>query len=197
LSASTDATASSDDTVVSTLTLPKINLRGSGSRKLTLKFDRPGDVPDGSYEFIASATAVGTGTAPAEAVTATPVTIASPKVDLATAFADGSPISLDAGHHSTVTLTVRNAGNVTASGTLDMTLFGSADAALDDTDTVLATLPARRIRIRPGKAVTIHIHLPAGVGGAGGTNFVLASASSSIQPADDNSSNDLAAAPVA
>jgi hypothetical protein len=191
LAASTDATESSDDTVVSTLTLPKVNLRGSGSRKVTLKFDRPADLPDGSYEFIASASAVGTGTAAAEAVTPTAVKIQSPTVDLATAFADGAPIGANRG--SSATVLVRNVGNVTARGVLDLTLYASADAVLDDTDAVLASLPARRINIRPGRSLRIHVRLPA----VGSTSQVIALMSSSTDPADAEPSNDVAAVPVA
>jgi hypothetical protein len=197
LYASTDATVSADDAVVATLTLPKLNLHGLASRVLRLKVTLPGNAADGAYEFIASADATGTGTAPALATTNSPVTIDSPKVDLATAFADAGPITLSSTRPTTASVTIENAGNVPASGTVDLTLYASADATLDATDAVLTSLASRKIHMRPGKSITIHVHLPAAGAALAGTKFVLASTTSATNPADDNSSNDLAARPVA
>jgi hypothetical protein len=197
LYASTDATVSSDDAVVTTLTLPKLTLRGSASRTVKLKATLPDNLPDGSYVFIASADAAATGTAPAEAATVGAVAIESPKVDLATTFAGTNPIALSAGRGTTTSVTIRNTGNVLASGTLGLTLYGSADATLDDADAVLTSLPSRKIRLRPGRSVTIRVHLPAPGGADAGTGYVLASASPSTNPPDDDASNNVAAAPVA
>jgi uncharacterized membrane protein len=197
LYASTDATVSSDDAVVTTLTLPKLTLRGSASRTVKLKATLPDNLPDGSYVFIASADAAATGTAPAEAATVGAVAIESPKVDLATTFAGTNPIALSAGRGTTTSVTIRNTGNVLASGTLGLTLYRSADATLDDADAVLTSLPSRKIRLRPGRSVTVRVHLPAPGGADAGTGYVLASASPSTNPPDDDASNNVAAAPVA
>ena len=122
--------------------------------------------------------------------------IEAPKVDLATTFADGRPIHLDSGHPTNATVTIHNSGNVLATGTVDLTLYSSGDSTLDDADSVLTHLPSRKIHIRPGKSVSIHVRLPATAGGVGGPGYVVAAASSSTNPADDDPANDIASAPV-
>jgi len=197
LYASSDATVSADDAAVTTLTLPKLNLRGLASRMLRLKVTLPDDVADGAYEFIASADATSTGTAPALATTNDPVTIESAKVDLATTFADAGPIAITSGRPATALVTIENSGNVPATGTLGLTLYGSADETLDATDAILTSLPARRIHIRPGRSVTIRVRIPTADAGLNGANFIVASTTPTTTTPDADAADDVAAVPIA
>jgi hypothetical protein len=197
LYASSDATVSADDAVVTTLTLPKLNLRGLASRVLRLKVTLPDNVADGAYEFIASADATGTNTAPALATTNDPVTIESAKVDLATTFADVGPVTITPGRPATALVTIENSGNVPASGTLGLTLYGSADETLDATDAIVTSLPARRIHIRPGKSISIRVRIPTADAGLNGANFIVASTTPSTTTPDADATDDVAAVPIA
>jgi hypothetical protein len=194
--ASADEAVSADDVTVTTLTLPRIALRPGGSKSLRVKFTRPDGLADGSYEYIASATATGTNTAPAQAVAPAAVIIETPNIDLATTFASDTPVAVRPGRPATALVTIHNLGNVTATGTLSLSLYASADQALDDSDVILATLP-RKAHLKAGQAVTVRVRFTAPAGDAGGTYSLIASTTSSLQRPDTHSSNDTAAVATA
>lgn len=192
LYASTDQTLTSDDTQITTLSLANLNLRVGGSRTVNVRFNYPTSLADGSYYLIASVDEVGTNTAPANAVTATQTDLAAANVDLSTTFNSTQPITVTPGQNDSATVTVQNLGNVTASGTLDLSLYASVDGAIDSSSEFLTSIPTRTIRIRPGKSVTLRIKFAAPVDLAAGSYQLIASAISSTNPADTNSANDVA-----
>ena len=191
LNASTDGSLSADDTFITTISLPKVTLRAGASRTVRLKFDYPSDAPDGTYKIIASINATDTNTAPATAVTRSAVMIAAPFVDLSTGFGSDQPVTVNPGHSGSATVTIQNLGNVTASGTIDLNLYASADQTLDASDMLIGSMTGKTIRIRPGKSITLHVRFDAPLD-AGGTYNVIASLTSNAQPGDSNSSNDVA-----
>ena len=169
-----------------------MNLKPGGSKNVTVRFTRPDGLATGDYDYIAAATADGTNTAAAEAVTAAPVAIEAPVVDLSTAFADEQPIHVNPGRPSRALVTVTNDGNVTAAGTLGLTLYASSDATLDAGDTVLTELPTKKVHLRAGKAMKLRVRFTSPEGLAAGSYVVIASVTPTVQPADDNGTNDVA-----
>jgi hypothetical protein len=192
LYASTDGSVSADDTVVTTIALPQVALRPDASKTVKVRFTRPTGLADGDYNLVASIAATDTNTAPARAVTPSPLRLEAPRVDLSTTFASAEPIHVDAGRAEGVSVTVRNLGNVAASGTLGVTLYASTDRALDAGDTLLAALPTRKLRLRSGHGVTLRARFR-GPDGAG-SYFLIAAATPTVQPLDSNASNDVAVA---
>lgn len=194
LYASTDQTLTSDATQITTVTLTKVNLRAGGSRTVNVKFDYPTTLSDGSYYLIASIDETGTNTAPANAVTGTPANVAAANVDLSTTFNSTQPITVSPGQNDTAIVTIQNVGNVTASGTVDLSLYASTDGAIDSSSEFLTSIPTHAIHIRPGKSITFRVKFVAPTDLSAGTYQLIASTSSSTNPSDSNSSNDVAAA---
>jgi hypothetical protein len=192
---STDATTSADDATAATVSLRKLNLKPGGSKPVTFRFARPATLASGNYDYIASATAEGTNTAPAEAVTP-PVAIDAPTVDIAAGFGGTGTVRVRPGRNGNATVTVLNAGNVTATGTLDLTLYASTDQALDASDAVLTTLPGKKVKLKAGKTQVLRAHFAA-PGVAGGSYFLIASIAPTVQPADSDAANDVASAATA
>ncbi len=192
LYASTDSSASSDDATIATITVSKITIRSGHSKTLTLHFDYPAGVTAGSYYVIAAIDATATNTATAQAVSSTVVSITPPVVDLAATFTGVSSIKVDPGHRDSATITITNLGNVTALGSLNLALYASTDSALDTSDTLLNTITNRKVKIRAGKSIKLHIHFTAPLGLSGGKYDLIGSVTSFTQPADGNVSNDIA-----
>jgi hypothetical protein len=164
---------------------------------LNVKFTRPSDLGGGGYDYIAAETATATNTAPAQAVTASAVAIDAPTVDLSTAFAATTPVRVSPGRAGSAVVSVLNEGNVTATGTITLTLYTSSDPTPDASDTVLTTLSAKTISLRAGKSLKLHVRFDAPAGAAAGSYYLVASVSSTVQPADANPSNDAAAVATA
>jgi hypothetical protein len=195
LSASTDATTSADDAPVTTVSLPKVNLKPGASKTLVVKFARPDTLASGDYDYIASATADGTNTAPA-LVASGPVAIEAPVVDLSAGFGGTGTVRVRPGRNGTAVVTVTNEGNVAATGALDLTLYSSADPTLDATDAVLTTLPGKKVKLKAGKTQTVRVRFAAPLG-AGGSYFLIASITPTVQPTDADAANNVASAPTA
>jgi subtilase family serine protease len=193
--ASADSTLSSDDTILATLALGKVKLPPLGSKVVTLKLKYPLAMSAGSYDLIASATA--TGDAPTQAVSAAPVAVVQPVVDLATTFASGSPITVTPGKGENVKVTITNDGNYTATGTVSLNLYESADQMLDVADQLLAVISGHKISIAAKRSITLPVHFVAPAGLAVGTYNLIVSTTSKTNPADTNTSNDVAVLPTA
>jgi len=131
-------------------------------------------------------------TAPAVAVSTSPVAIAAPHVDLSTTFANGSTIRINPGGLTTAAVTIRNEGNVTATGTLGLNLYASANSTLDIADTLLATLPLRRVRLRPGQSMTLRVPFSDRLTDPPGTYDLIADPAPALQLPDADPSNDVA-----
>lgn len=190
--ASTDNSLSGDDTFVQTLSVPRLNIRGNGSKTVTVKFEYPTSVADGSYYLIASINATSMDTAIAEADANAPVAIAAPQVDLATTFGAADAVLVKPGKDGVASINIQNLGNVTASGTVDLTLYASPSQTVDVNAQRLTAIPTHKINIRPGHSITLHVHFKAPAGQAGGSYNLIASTTSSTPVADSNPANDTA-----
>lgn len=186
LYASLAGTATASDTLLNTLTIPKMTLGAGASKTVKVNFAYP-DPASGNYYITAAVTATGTNTAQATAVSSARVAVSRAVVDLATTFAS-QPI-VNAAGKGWADVTITNKGNVTTSGTLDsLKLYGSTDAFLDSADVVLATLSTRRIKLDAGRSITFKVHFAAPTG----VNNLIATASTSTSPPDDNAANNTA-----
>jgi hypothetical protein len=191
LYASTDGTLSSDDTAIATYTFAKVGAKASHTTDEILKFDYPTDLT-GSYYLIASITATGTDTASNDAVTSKAVSITPPTVDLAATFTSTAPVKINPGHNASTIITITNDGNVTASGTLDLALYASADGILAASDPLLSSITGRKIKIGAGKSIKIKVVFESPDDLVGGTFDLTASITSNTAPADSNASNNIA-----
>jgi hypothetical protein len=189
---STDTAVSSDDTAVTTLTLSNVTLRAGASKVVKLKFSYPTGVADGGYYFVASVDATATSTTPAQAATSATVAIAAPTVDLSTTFAGSQGVLVTPGKGADATVTIQNLGNVTAIGTVTISLYASTSTTLDASAQFLTSIPLRTIHLRAGRSMTLHIHFVAPQGLPGGTYNLIAATTSATTPADNNSANDTA-----
>jgi hypothetical protein len=190
LYATTDGSITSADTPFETVTLKKIAVASNGSTTVTVHFDYPTNVPNGSYEFAAAVTATGTDTAATDAVAPDSVTLSSPTVDLSNK-ALRSTVVVNPGHRKTIRLRITNTGNYIASGMLTLNLYSSTDATLDSSDPLLTPLE-KFIRLRPGRSTILSLRFLAPSSLAAGSYHLIAAASSSIRPPDVDSSDKIA-----
>ena len=158
LYASTTGTATTGDTLLTSVTLSNVTLKAGAGKIIKLKFTYPSSIADGNYFLTAAVTATSTGTAPADVSSPTKVAISEAKVDLATTFASALPITVTPGVGEDVLVNVQNLGNITASGLLGLKLYASADGVIDSNDPLLFNLPARQINLKSGKSMTFKIH---------------------------------------
>jgi subtilase family serine protease len=192
---STDGSATSGDTLLTTLTIPVLKLKAGASKVEKLKLTYPSTLDTGSYFLTAAIDATKTNTADATVSTARTISVAKPSVDLATVFSDGPAISVSPGDHESTSITIENLGNVNAVGTLNLNLYESPDGTLDTTvDPLLGSLSGRKINLRPGHSMTFKVQFLTPTGQAPGTYKIVALATSNTQPADSNSNNDSAVA---
>jgi uncharacterized membrane protein len=192
LYASQDGSVSTDDTEITTITVFNLKLDTGKSKSVKLRFAYPDGLADGRYEIVAQARAGG-GISQTESPAA--VTIAEPNVDLATTFADGALIDLNpASSQQTATVTVLNAGNVPADGNFEVRLYASTTGTVDDSSQLLATVPARRLKLKAGQSKSIRIRFTAPAALVAGSYDLIAVATSTTQPADANADNDTAVA---
>lgn len=189
----TDSASLAADTTVTTETFSNINLGVKRSETVRVKFDYPDSVASGAYFLIASLEEMGLNTANAVSTTESTVQIDAPMVDLATAFAAAQPVLVNPGKNASTVVTIQNLGNVTAAGTVDLSLYASADQTLDtSTDTLLTAVSGRAIRLLPGRSVRIRLTFQAPSDLTGGNYYLIASSTSVTQPADTNAANDVA-----
>lgn len=174
LYASADGTLDAADVPLAT-TIRAKSLGAGKSANLKVRFDRPADLPDGNYQLLARVTdAAGTADAtPGDdvAIGPAPAAFRAPFVDLGAAVSwqpDG-PVSTVGlfgrlPPEVTVGVDVFNAGNAIAKVPVGVTLYLSADGALDPADVAVATVtPGKAIKLVPGRAqtVTLTFRLPA------------------------------------
>lgn len=192
LFASTDSVLSADDTAFFSVRVPGVSLKAGKSKILTLKFNYPGSLPTGSYHLLATINAPESNTSESSFAASTPVTIAAPSGDLAASFV-GNPVVVRPGQNSMATLRIENVGNSVATGSVSLILYASTDQTLSaTTDEGLVGPPARRVSLKPGKSMTIRIPFVAPIDKAGGSYFLIASITPSVQPADPNPANNVA-----
>jgi hypothetical protein len=192
LYASDDGSVSTDDTEITKVTVFSLKLAPGKSKSVKVRFAYPSGMPDGLYEIVAQ-TRAGGGASQTDGPAA--VAITAPSVDLSTAFADGALIDLDpASSQQTATVTVLNAGNVSADGNFELRLYASSSGAIDDASQLLATVPTRRLVLKPGQSKSIRVRFAAPSALQAGTYDLIAVATASTQPADVNAANNTAVA---
>jgi subtilase family serine protease len=194
LYASADSTLSSADTLIGTVTLSRVSLAPRGSRTVRVKYTLPADLSGGNYFLIATADAsADANTADATVATPTAISVAAQHMDLAATFAASQAIAVTPGHRRAVAITLTNLGNVTAIGTIALNLYASSGTMLGAaSQQLLASVPARKIKLKAGKSITLLVAFTAPAQAAGSYNLI-ASINPSTQLADSNAANNLAA----
>lgn len=177
---------------------PRVSLKANATRSVTVSFVLPTDRPTGGYNILLR---LNNGNTVAENVTtnnltnALPLRLEQPFVDLSAAFRR-APTSLIAGSKRAASfqITLSNFGNVTAKGSVLLSLLRSNDVLVGD-DVLLASL-TRRISIAAGKStvLTLPYKLPAGA--TPGSEFILASVTPTTTPPDNNPSNQIVSTPI-
>ncbi len=193
LYATTQTSLDAGATAIVTLTIPKLSLKAGSSKIEMVKFAYPKGLASGSYYLIASTNTSGTSTTPSNSIAYTAVDIERPKVDLAAFFTNGTSVKVKPGHGTTANITVRNLGNVTATGSWSVALYSSLDMALDGSDLLLTKLNLKKITLAPGQSMTVRVHFVAPANLAAGTYNLVAATASVTNPADANLLNDVAA----
>ena len=151
--ASPDGFLDADDRALATVDKP-VRLRPGRSRNVPLVFSAAADVPAGDYTLLVRADAAGAVAEMHEwnnvAASAAPVAVSPPTVDLNGSLGAVRVTGTGARRRASATLLLRNDGNSRYNGPVAISLLASPDATADDADTLLATLPARTVRIKAG-----------------------------------------------
>jgi hypothetical protein len=159
LYASADAVLDPTDQLTAS-TSKSMKLKPGASKQVRMKFDYPA-LDDGAYRLLAFADASDvipeSDEANNVAATASAVQIARPFVDLSGVFAD-APV-LRAGKGITASLSLHNAGNMPARGSMSVQLLASTDATLDDGDVFVGRVPVR-VSLKPGATKKVRLRFP-------------------------------------
>jgi uncharacterized delta-60 repeat protein len=191
LYASADGALSGDDALIATLKIPALRLKAGQSKIVKLKFTYPATIAAGSYTVLAAVTQTNDGTAPAVAASAKAMTFETATADLGASFASGNTFGAKLGGRARAVLVITNNGSVTAAGPVKVTLYASADRAVDASDTILYGPVTRSVKIKPGKS--LKVTLPFSVPSVAFANL-LAQIVPATQPADASAADDLAVA---
>ena len=187
---STDGTAANEDATLTTVPLKNVKLKAGASRTLKVRFNYPTDLTTGTYYVVASADATATDTQATTAATAA-VTIAAPTVDLSVAFAGSTAVAVTPGKKDKATVRIANLGNVTAKGTVAVTL--TAVSAADGSSLALASVPrVLKVKMAAGKVMSLSLAFTAPTDVAAGEYTLIATITSATTPADGNRANDTA-----
>ena len=190
LGASSDGSATGA-TSFAHFSLPKLTLRNGASRKFTLKFNYP-DQLDGRFFLVASVDATNGATQTSHPATAAAVTIAKSSADLATSFAGQTSVSVLPDARNSVTVSVRNQGNIAASGSVSIDLYEAPGQSPDvNADMLLGGLAGKRINLRPGQSKTFRIRFTGPADRVGTYNLIAVTTLAGNFP-DDNGANDVA-----
>ena len=192
LDASTDPSASSGATALTTVTLKKITLVAGASKTVKIKFDYGSSLAAGNYYLVASVSATATNDASAQVASPASITIGAASVDLVTQFAQSEPLAVVPGKHETAHVIVTNSGNVAAQGTFSLNLFASTDPNAATDELLLRTLKSRHLDLRPGQSLSLAVSFSAPDRLAAGAYSLIATSTSATSPADTNAANDTA-----
>ena len=192
LYAASSSTLTGSEPVLGTLSIGTMKLAGGHSKKLRLNYTYASTLAAGTYTLVATVAATGTDTSPTQFASPSAVAVAQPTVSLSTTFNNANPIAVTSGHRGYAGVTITNSGNVTASGTISLSLFATALDYLDSTATLISNVITRTIRLRAGHSITLHIGFTAPLNQTPGNYNILAKTSSATTVTDDNNSNDIA-----
>jgi uncharacterized delta-60 repeat protein len=177
LFASSDGTIAAGDTPFATIP-QRIKLAAGHSTNLKLKFDYPSNLANGNYFIVASVDSTNIVAESNEAnnfaATARPVAIGLASVNLEGTL--GAPSSIaggKGGKKAMATLVLNNSGNVTASGTVHVSLFASAGLSIDGDDPSLGATKVH-IKLLPGHSRSFRVRLTLPASAISGSQFVIA-----------------------
>jgi hypothetical protein len=169
---STDATVDAGDAPLAAPLVKKLKLKPGAHKAIKLKVTGFPSVPDGDYFVLAQASAPSANAA-ASASSTTTVNIAAPFVDLAGALPAPAKTTLTAGKKAPVSLSLTNAGNVDATGTINVAL-ALRPAGGGEADVPLPAVPVK-LKLKAGTTRPVKLNAVAPVGTAAGTYFLVAS----------------------
>jgi hypothetical protein len=179
------ASGAPGQTLVGTIALPAINLKAGHSKVVRLNFTYPATI-NGSFKLLSYIVTPLRDNRPTQVTTATPFSIAAPVVDLAAIVAKNDSVLVRPGLPGTAEVTVQNWGNTAAIGTVTLNLYASSTKVIDANATLLPAGTTRRIHLRPGGTIKLHIRFYAPTNRTPGSYSLLASITSNTNPADTN-----------
>ena len=187
---STDSSSLSSDTFLATISVPNLTLAPNQSHVVLAKVAIPASLSSGKYYLVSEVNELSFDTAPAITASPTQIAIAAPFVDLAATYAAAQGVRVNPGHEGSVVITITNEGNVAASGTLGLLLYASSTQTLDTTTAAqLASISGRTIHIAPNHSIRVRLTFEAPQSMPAGSYFLIATATTSTQPADSNAAN--------
>ena len=169
-----------------------VKLAPGKSRNVKLNFTVAGGVPQGNYLLLVRPDAGGAVTERVEFnnVSASPAAIAIGPAfsDLTGSIGTVTVKGIGVRRAARATLLLQNLGNSAYAGPVTVSLLASTDATIDASDAVLATLPAKVVKVKAGgkKALRLRVavaSLPAG------SYHLVARMTPGGTPADTNSAN--------
>ena len=171
-------------------TTKSINLKAGGSKSFALpKFTFPTGL-NGKFFLVAKVTPVSgiteTNTANDVGSSASAITIAPGFVDIQNLFTGPVPSTLTRGKHASITVPLKNLGNLTATGTATITVTASHTAG--STGTLLGTVNVP-LKLKPGQTHSAKVNFTVPTTLAAGTYFAVVNATF---PGDTNAANNIA-----
>lgn len=191
--ASTDNSAAGEDATLGTLAIRKLSLPGGATKMVKVKLSYSSSL-SGNYFLVSSIAASNTDTTPTQVVSAAPVSVLPANVDLKTIFKNGDSVAVTAGKKESVFITVENIGNVTASGSITLSLYSSSDPTVDSTATLLTGGITKKINLKSGQSITVPVKFVAPAGLTPGNYFLVASIASTTSTPDSTTTNEVTAA---
>jgi hypothetical protein len=191
LLASSDGSTGPGATLLTSAVEP-VHLNVGKSVSLALRFLSPASLPDGNYFLVGEVSAA--GIASSQIVSAGPVTIIQPFVDLTSRIATLPVSAVGTGRRlSQMTIDVTNQGNVAAIGRVSIEVYVSVDGKLDDSAIPLNVSLPRSVHILPGKTVPLKVFFTALPGVPPGQYYLLAQVNPGRGIVDRDAANNLSA----
>jgi len=179
LYASASPTLGSNATPLIVQPVPKVRVRAGHPQTVKVKFTYPAALDNGTYYLIASVAAAGDSS---DIASTWAVTVSAPSAELSAVFTDLS-VLVAPGQPAAASVTIQDLGTVPATGPVSVDLYASPTSVLTSSATLLASLPPRRLALKPSdsRQLILRFTCPSQ---APGTYFLLASVASTQPPAD-------------
>jgi uncharacterized delta-60 repeat protein len=194
---SLDPTVSDGDVPLASLGIRKINLKPAQIKVFKAKFLVPADLPEGNYFIVAKVDT----TAPQiamdndNAATIGQSFIEAPFIDFSGPPLPNAP-TLSAGDKSKISITLKNDGNITAKGTIELKVVAAVNSTPADSDAILADLQAVKLNLAPGAVKTLKIRIVVPADLAAGSYSLLATIGGALAANDPTPANNLLASPT-
>ncbi len=196
LFASTTGALTPGQAPFATVPAGSLKLRAGGSKTINLSFTYPAGLADGDYFLVASVDPTNliseSNKANNLAVSAAPVTISAPFVDLTGAFGRALPASIGRSAFASIAVTIGNVGNIAAAGAISISLFASTDTVFDAGDVPLTKITGQRVNLKPTRSQSVRIKSRAPAGLATGHYFLISVVNADRTLAERTAANDVA-----